>query len=280
MKTPICFAMIAARVLLATTSAFAYAQSEPHIAVSTGESRATNVTPVAELPPVEVSEPLTEMAMSSTTDAATAANFELLSWYSDGFYNEYYRFKAAREANKGDWEHAARLFEIAARYSDKYSQHRLSLIHWHGVGAPKDRVFGYVWADIAAERGYPQLLAIREKMWNALTPEERESVPMSGKLSYAKYGDVTAMPLFRGMLARQRARHFLLMRSSVRSKLQRYYPESYLAQEAVSWKKIRVDIGDIKREPSAKGEPQTRSKSNVDADKATRVDATQAPSKP
>lgn len=196
-----------------------------------------------------------ELAVASATDAATAANFDFLSWYSDGYYNEYYRFKAAREASKGNWAHAARLFEIAARYGDKYSQHRLSLIHWHGVGAPKDRIDGYIWADLAAERGYPPLLAIREKMWEALTPEERAAVPARGKSRYAKYGDAAAMPLFRGMLARQRARHFLLIRSSVPSQLPRFYADSYMAQEARSWKKIRVDIGDIQRDDAAASSP-------------------------
>jgi hypothetical protein len=280
MKTSISVAMLNAGTLLALACAFAYAQSEPPVVAPTGESQHANVAPVAELPPIEVAEPPPEIAVASASDAATAANFEWLSGNSDGYYNEYYRFKAAREASKGDWQHAARLFEIAARYGDKYSQHRLSLIHWHGVGAPKDRVLGYVWADVAAERGYPSLLAIREKMWSSLTPEEREAVAARGKPVFARYGDAAAMPLFRGMLARQRARHFLLIRSTVRSKLPRFYPKSYLAQEATSWNKIRVDIGDIEREPSAKSEPETRLKNHVGTGTPTAADTTPTPSKP
>jgi TPR repeat protein len=191
-----------------------------------------------------------EVAVSSPTDAIVAKNFDYLSWYSDGFYNEYYRFKAAREGHKGDWAHAAILFEIAARYADKYSQHRLSLLHWHGAGVPKDRVLGYVWADLAAERGYPPLLAVREKMWGALSPQERERVPERGTRFYEKYRDKRALSLFRGVLARQRARDFLLIRSTVRSDLPRYYEDTYLAQEAVSWKKkkeVQIRIGEIER---------------------------------
>lgn len=218
----------------------------------------------APLPETSASVP-PELAVASATDAATAANFDFLSRYSDGYYNEYYRFKAAREASKGDWAHAAVLFEIAARYGDKYSQHRLSLIHWHGVGAPKNHVEGYIWADLAAERGYPPLLAIREKMWEALTPEERAAVPVRGKRYYARYGDAAAMPLFRGMLARQRARHFLLIRSTVPSKLPRFYAESYMAQEARSWKKIRVDIGDIQREGATAASPAPEKKAAAPA---------------
>jgi hypothetical protein len=247
-----------AGLFLALVSAVphAAAQMPPAAVMSSDESKDQRVADIAAT--VSLVAPLTgppEMAVSSATDAATAANFEFLSWYSDGYYNEYYRFKAAREASKGDWGHAARLFEMAARYGDKYSQHRLSLIYWHGVGAAKDRVEAYVWADLAAERGYPSLLAIREKMWSALTPQEREAVPERGKRRFAKYGDAAAMSLFRGMLARQRARHFLLIRSTVPSKLPRYYPESYLAQETASWKKIRIDIGDIEKDATAKTAP-------------------------
>jgi TPR repeat protein len=212
-----------------------------------------------------------EVAVSSPTDAATAANFDYLSWRSDGYYNEYYRYKAAREASKGEWAHAALLFEIAARYGDKYSQHRLSLLHWHGVGVAKNRIGAYVWADLAAERGYPTLLAIREKMWEALTDEEREAVPKRGKRMYAKYGDKAALSLFRGMLARQRARHFLLIRSTVPSKLPRYYEDSYLAQEARSWKKIRVDVGEIQTDAAtppgaAPSSPQSKTETPVKRD--------------
>jgi TPR repeat protein len=152
---------------------------------------------------------------------------------------------------------------MAARYGDKYSQHRLSLIYWHGVGAAKDRVEAYVWADLAAERGYPSLLAIREKMWNALTLQEREAVPDRGKRRFAKYGDAAAMSLFRGMLARQRARHFLLIRSTVPSKLPRYYAENYLAQENASWKEIRIDIGDIETDSAAKAAPAPPAEANA-----------------
>jgi hypothetical protein len=221
-----------------------------------------------------------ERAVSSPTDAATAANFDYLSWRSDGYYNEYYRYKAAREASKGEWAHAAVLFEIAARYGDKYSHHRLSLLHWHGVGVTKNRIDAYVWADIAAERGYPTLLAIREKMWEALTPEEREAVPVRGKRLYEKYGDKAALSLFRGMLARQRARHFILIQSSLRTSLPRFYEDSYLEQEARSWKKkIRVDVGDVERVTSAAPAPAPVPKPD-DANKPIENETTPVTPKP
>ncbi len=222
-----------------------------------------------------------QLAVSSPSDAETAANFDYLSWRSDGYYNEYYRYKAAREASKDDWAHAAILFEMAARYGDKYSQHRLSLLHWHGVGVVKNRIDAYVWADLAAERGYPALLAIREKMWASMAPEEREAVPVRGKRLYEKYGDKAALSLFRGMLARQRARHFLLVQGSVRSSLPRFYEDSYLSQESVSWKKkIRVDVGDVERVTSTTPRPPAPMQKPDDANKPAENETTPAPTKP
>jgi len=103
--------------------------------------------------------------------------------------NEYYRVRGASAAAEGRWERAIEMFTVSARYADKYSQHRLSLLYWHGVGTAEDRVEGYIWADLAAERGYPQFLAIREKMWSRLSEAERAQVAERGPARYAKYGD-------------------------------------------------------------------------------------------
>lgn len=127
--------------------------------------------------------------VSVDTDAQTRANFEQLRKMAAGHPNELYRVYAAEAAAGGNWSDAVRLFTMAASYADKYSQHRLSLLHWHGIGAPADRALGYVWADLAAERGYPQFLAIREKMWAELTADEQKRVTEMGKGYYAKYGD-------------------------------------------------------------------------------------------
>ncbi|MCF7221772.1 hypothetical protein [Marilutibacter chinensis] len=84
-------------------------------------------------------------------------------------------------------------FERAAGYADKFSQHYLSLMHWHGVGTPVDRVRAYIWSDLAAERGNPRLLAIREKMWAGLSEAEQAQVLTHGPDFYARYGDDVAM---------------------------------------------------------------------------------------
>ncbi len=142
-----------------------------------------------------------EQAVAVDTDAFAVANFDALAKMAVNHPNELHRIYANKAAASGHWRDAAKSFRIASRYADKYSQHRLSLLYWHGVGVPADRVEAYVWADLAAERGYPQFLAIREKMWRELTPQQQADVPRRGRRIVDEYADVVAKPRFERALA-------------------------------------------------------------------------------
>jgi hypothetical protein len=111
-----------------------------------------------------------------------------------GHPNEEWRLYGLKSYLSGHYDEAVTRFERAAFYADKFSQHYLSLIYWYGQGVPVDKARAYIWADLAAERGSVPLLAIREKMWAGLTPEEQQQVTSQGADFYAKYGDETARP--------------------------------------------------------------------------------------
>ena len=111
-----------------------------------------------------------------------------------GHPNELWRVRALRALKLGQVTRAVDDFRKAARYGDKFSQHALSLLHWHGAGVARDRALAYAWSDLAAERGYPDLLRVREKMWSELAPDERERVADVGADLYATYGDAVARP--------------------------------------------------------------------------------------
>jgi hypothetical protein len=114
--------------------------------------------------------------------------------------NELQRVFGLKSYLRGDDEDAVGHFETAARYADKYSQHYLSLMHWHGAGVPEDRAQAYVWADLAAERGNRTLLLIREKMWSQMTPREQARALALGGDFYARYGDEVAKPRAEGLM--------------------------------------------------------------------------------
>jgi uncharacterized protein len=193
-------------------------------------------------------------AVIAETDQATSEAFDFLSLYSDGYHNEYYRFKAVREATKGDWEHAATLFEIASRYGDKYSQHRLSLMYWHGVGVARDPAQAYVWADMAAERGYQTFLAIREKMWSEMNDAQRSAVPQIGIALCATYCDAVTLPKMRGLIARKRFQvtgshagfsNNLKLRVGIPREAWRLNARDYLDVQDTVGKRVEVDVGGI-----------------------------------
>jgi hypothetical protein len=111
-----------------------------------------------------------------------------------GHPNEEWRLNGLKAYLDGHYDEAIAHFERAASFADKYSQHYLSLIYWHGQGVAPDRVRAYIWSDLAAERGGRRLLAIREKMWEQLTPEQQQQAVAQGGGFYARYGDATARP--------------------------------------------------------------------------------------
>lgn len=119
--------------------------------------------------------------------------------------NEEARWRGLKSYTQGRYAEAADAFERSALYADKFSQHYLSLMHWHGVGVQRDPVEAYIWADLAAERMSRKLLLVRERMWQELTPVQREQVAERGPGFYARYGDDVAKPRAEGVM-RQYAR--------------------------------------------------------------------------
>lgn len=99
---------------------------------------------------------------------------------------------AARERGRDD--EARTQFRNAARYGDKLSQAALADMWWNGQGGPADRALGYVWMDLAAERGTEWLVVQRERYWQALSPAERERAVREGRALYAEFGDPMANP--------------------------------------------------------------------------------------
>lgn len=95
---------------------------------------------------------------------------------------------------RGDARGAFAHYRRAARYADKLSQAALAELYWNGAVGSPDRVRGYVWMDLAAERGAPLMLAHRERYWRALTDHERARVDELGPAIYDEYGDPAAQP--------------------------------------------------------------------------------------
>lgn len=126
-------------------------------------------------------------------------------------FDDYHPDIAGREAGlrayeKRDYAEAHEQFLLAARHGEKGSQAMLAELHWGGLGVERDPVLAYIWADLAAERGYHLLIAKREHYWRALDAAQRERVQRIGPDYYAQYGDEAAQPRLEALL-REGHRH-------------------------------------------------------------------------
>jgi uncharacterized protein len=105
----------------------------------------------------------------------------------------WYRELGRKAYEDGKPAFAKRLFLRSARYADKPSQAIIATMYWNGDGAERNRPLAYAWMDLAADRGYPELLVQRERYWKALTPTERDQAKQLGREVYAEYNDAAGL---------------------------------------------------------------------------------------
>ncbi|QWP77143.1 sel1 repeat family protein [Lysobacter sp. K5869] len=115
-----------------------------------------------------------------------------------------YRQLGIQAYRRGQLDTALQRFRRAGYYGDKPSQAFAAEMYWKGEGAPADRATAYIWMDLAAERGYPDLVALRERYWAAMTPDERKTALEKGPAAYKTYGDPTVKPRYERELRRKR----------------------------------------------------------------------------
>lgn len=118
----------------------------------------------------------------------------LTSGFLHGHPDLKHRLRGMHRYEQGRYQEALEEFMQAARWADKFAQGMVGEMHWMGTVAGADRAAAYAWMDLAAERGYPGLLAKRERYWSELDDSERERAVAIGEELYARYGDDVAKP--------------------------------------------------------------------------------------
>jgi len=135
--------------------------------------------------------------------AAAAAPASAIT-YASAHPDLYFRSVALEADARGDSHAALAAFVRSARYADKVSQLAIAAMHFSGDGVARDRALAYAWADLAAERGYPDFVAVREHIWAALDESERRDAVERGRALYAAFGDAVAKPRLERLLVRGR----------------------------------------------------------------------------
>jgi len=111
------------------------------------------------------------------------------TWGHPDLYGE---FGGMQAYAKGDYKTALTDFKFGALYADKLSQLTLGLMYDGGLGVPKDSATGCAWLMLAAERKVPKFVATRDKICDALTPEQRTTASTVFAELTPKYGDAVA----------------------------------------------------------------------------------------
>jgi hypothetical protein len=118
----------------------------------------------------------------------------LTDGFLEGHPDLYYRKAGLRADEAGDFARARRQYRMAARYGDKPSQARLGEMCWKGQGGSVDRVAGFLWMSLAAERGYEMFANLKMQYWAQLSAAQREQAGRQDQGMLAEYGDQAARP--------------------------------------------------------------------------------------
>lgn len=145
------------------------------LAVTALHAKATNTDPL--------NDPDVQKTLRAMADAST--------WYHPDLFGEY---AGMRRYAHHDYAGALKYFKIGAYYADKLSQLSIGLMYANGDGVKKDAETAYAWLNVAAERGYPEFVATRDRVKASLTPAQLQDAQKRVADVQARYGDAVAKP--------------------------------------------------------------------------------------
>lgn len=145
--------------------------------------------------------PLFAQSGSSSLDmGSTVVGAGFMDSHPDMMYRQW----GVASLHRGDPKGAMENFRLSARYADKPSQGYLGEMHWFGVEMPSDPVMAFAWMDVAAERGYPLFVDLRNQYWASLPLEQHAVARARASELRAEYGDEVAKPRIAAVLNRGR----------------------------------------------------------------------------
>ena len=147
--------------------------------------------------------PLPALASGPALSAADLRVMEVPG-FLDAHPDLRYRKWAVDALHRHELNTAMDYFRRAARYADKPSQGYLAELYWYGVQMPADRALAHAWMVVAAERGYPMFVELRDRFAAGLTAEQRQRSQGIQQELMAEYGDAVAKPRIAEVLRRAR----------------------------------------------------------------------------
>lgn len=113
---------------------------------------------------------------------------------------------ASRFYENGSYFTARHRFKQAAYWGDKLAQHNVGAMYYRGDGVERDPVRAWAWFELAAERDYPEFVAVANAVRSELDERQRQEADALLEELRAEYGDEVAVPRTRQRMERERRR--------------------------------------------------------------------------
>lgn len=95
----------------------------------------------------------------------------------------------------GQYVSARGRFERAAHWADKVAQFNLGVMHLNGQGMEPDPARAWAWFELAAERRYPSMVEVADRLWSMLDDAQRDRARrIHDEELLEHYGDAQAVP--------------------------------------------------------------------------------------
>ena len=95
---------------------------------------------------------------------------------------------------RGEYKRALIIYEHdLVPLGDKYAQYMIGFMHLIGAGVPEDAVVASAWYRLAAERGYPQFIAERDRLLRRFTPVDLVKSDEEYRKLRRKYSDLVIL---------------------------------------------------------------------------------------
>lgn len=106
---------------------------------------------------------------------------------------EYYFMRGVEAFRANDFEHAIKMYEVAASWGYKNAQYNLAVMYARGEGVAQDLPRAMAWSALAAERNEKRYTEARELIYASLTKEQWDQANVLWRDLKKEYADEVAL---------------------------------------------------------------------------------------
>lgn len=126
--------------------------------------------------------------------------------YAEHTPGHQHKIEGLRSYNAGQYYSAKSKFTAAAHWADKLAQYNIGVMNYHGQGVPRDLARAWAWFSLAAERGYPDMIDMAERVYGELDDDQKTRGREILEELKPRFGDAVAIERTARYMDRERRR--------------------------------------------------------------------------